>query len=133
MKKKTKSKDLYVDGFVLSVPKKNLATYKKMAVAAGKVWRKHGAIDYKECVGDDISPNNMSGVEHLSFVELARPKKGETVLFSYIVYESRKHRDEVNAKVMKEMEEWAKKHPKEMKMPFDMKRMAYGGFKTIVS
>lgn len=120
----------YVDGFVLSVPKKNLKAYQKMALEAGRVWRKHGALDYKECVGEDLNPKGEAKV--MTFPQLAKPKKNETVVFSYIVYKSRKHRDQVNAKVMKEMSEYAEKH-KDMKMPFDMKRMAYGGFEAIVS
>lgn len=133
MKKKTqKTNNFYVDGFVLSVPEKNLKTYKKMAVAAGKVWRKYGALDYKECVGDDMNPN-MGGEKILTFPKLAKVKEGEVVVFSYIVFSSKKHRDDVNKKVMAEMEEYAKKHPEKMKIPFDPKRMAYGGFKTIVS
>lgn len=135
MKKKTnKSTGLYVDGFVLNVPTKNLKAYKKMAQGAAQVWKKYGALDYKECVGDDLTPDmgDMGGEKIMTFPELSKPKKGETVVFSFIVYKSRRHRDEVNTKVMKEMTEYAKKH-KNMKMPFDMKRMAYGGFKTIVS
>lgn len=130
MKKTNKNAGLYVDGFVLSVPTKNLKAYKKMAQGAARVWKKYGALDYKECVGDDLTPTGEA--QCMTFPELAKPKKGETVVFSYIVYKSRKHRDEVNTKVMKEMTEYAEKH-KNMKMPFDMKRMAYGGFKTIVS
>lgn len=130
MATKKKSNKPYVDGFVLSVPTKNLKAYQKMALEAGKVWKKHGALDYKECVGEDLSPAGEAQI--MTFPELAKPKKGETVLFSFITYKSRKHRDEVNAKVMKEMSEYAEKH-KDKKMPFDMKRMAYGGFQSIVS
>jgi uncharacterized protein YbaA (DUF1428 family) len=128
--KQKKSNKPYVDGFVLSVPKKNLKAYQKMALEAGKVWKKHGALEYKECVGEDLTPQGEAEV--MTFGELAQPKKGEVVLFSFITYKSRKHRDEVNAKVMKEMSDYAAKH-KNIKMPFDMKRMAYGGFETIVS
>lgn len=128
--KNKNSNQPYVDGFVLSVPVKNLKAYKKMALEAGKVWMKHGALAYKECVGDDLTP--MGDAKIMTFGELAKPKKGETVFFSFIVYKSRKHRDEVNGKVMKEMSDYAKKH-KNIKMPFDMKRMAYGGFSAIVS
>ena len=85
----------YVDGFVLVVPKKKLAIYKKMATKAGKVWREHGALDYRECVGDDLKVKMG-----LPFPKLAKTKPGETVVFSYIVYKSRAHRDKVNAKVM---------------------------------
>lgn len=127
---KKKQNNLYVDGFVLVVEKKNLAAYKKMATVGGKVWMKHGALDYKECVGDDLKPS-MGGMKIMTFPELVKIKKGELVVFSYIVYKSRKHRDEVNAKVMKDA---AMNDPKfkEMTMPFDMKRMSYGGFKVLV-
>jgi uncharacterized protein YbaA (DUF1428 family) len=114
----------YVDGFVLVVPKKKLAVYKKMATKAGKIWREHGALDYRECVGDDLKVKMG-----LPFPKLAKVKAGETVVFSYIVYKSRAHRDKVNAKVMKDKRLF-EGMPKEM--PFDMKRMAYGGFKTLV-
>lgn len=115
---------------MLVVPKKSLATYKKMAAQAGKVWKKYGALDYKECVGDDLNPD-MGEYKVLTFPEMARLKKDEAVVFSYIVYKSRKHRDSVNAKVMKDP---MMNDPKEKDkpMPFDMKRMAYGGFKVVV-
>ncbi|MBI4835000.1 MAG: DUF1428 domain-containing protein [Planctomycetes bacterium] len=116
----------YVDGFVLCVPKKNLRAYRAMALEGAKIWRKYGALDYKECVGDDLYPK-----WGLPFPKMAKTKPGETVVFSYIVYKSRAHRDSVNAKVMKEMEN-EYKH-KDMTMPFDVKRMAYGGFKVIAS
>jgi len=121
----------YVDGFVLVVPKKKFAAYRKMATAAGKIWRKYGALDYKECVGDDLKPN-MGGMPVATFPQMTKLKKGETVVFSYIAYKSRAHRDQVNKKVMAEMDKHAKKY-KNVTMPFDMKRMAYGGFKVIVS
>lgn len=114
----------YVDGFVLVVPKRKLAIYKKMATRAAMVWKDHGALDYRECVGDDLKVKMG-----LPFPKLAKTKAGETVVFSYIVYKSRAHRDKVNAKVMKDkrlFEGMVKE------MPFDMKRMAYGGFKTLV-
>lgn len=116
----------YVDGFVLVVPKKNLAAYKKMASKAGKVWMEHGALQYVECAGDDL--NVKMG---LPFTKLAKTKPSETVVFSYIVYKSKADRDTINKKVMKDkrMNEMC---PKDGKMPFDMKRMAYGGFKAIV-
>ncbi len=116
----------YVDGFVLVVPKKKLAVYKRMATVASKVWRDHGALDYRECVGDDLKVKMG-----LPFTKLAKAKAGETVVFSYIVYKSRAHRDKVNAKVMADKRLSAANMPKEM--PFDMKRMAYGGFKTLVA
>ena len=118
----------YVDGFVLVVARKNLKAYRKMAQIGATAWLKHGALEYKECVGDDLNPN-MGGMPILTFPRLAKTKSGETVVFSYIVYKSRAHRDQVNKKVMKEME---KTMNKDMPMPFDMKRMAYGGFKVLV-
>lgn len=116
----------YVDGFVLVVPKKNLNAYRAMAAKAGKVWRKHGALDYKECIGDDLN----SKWSTLKFPKMAKAKPGEIVVFSYILYKSKAHRDSVNAKVMKDpfMDQ-----PKDQPMPFDMKRMAFGGFKVLVS
>jgi uncharacterized protein YbaA (DUF1428 family) len=115
----------YADGFVLVVPKKNLPAYRRMASAAGKVWRKHGAVDYKECVGDDLKVK-----WGLPFPKLAKAKPSEAVVFSWIVYKSRKHRDAVNAKVMKDPR--IINMMKSKAMPFDMKRMAYGGFKVLV-
>ena len=120
----------YIDGFVLVVPKRNLKKYKKMALDAGKMWIKYGALQYVESVGEDISPN-MAGIKIWSFPEMTMIKKDETVVFSYIVYRSRKHRDEVNVKVMKDPSMNDPKN-KDKKMPFDMKKMAYGGFETLV-
>ena len=114
----------YVDGFVLVVPKKKIAAYKKMATRAAMVWKDHGALDYRECVGDDLKVKMG-----LPFPKLAKTKAGETVVFSYIVYKSRAHRDKVNAKVMKDKRLF---EGMSKEMPFDMKRMAYGGFKTLV-
>jgi uncharacterized protein YbaA (DUF1428 family) len=116
----------YVDGFLLPVPKRRLADYKKMAAKAGKVWREYGALDYYECVGDDL--NSKFG---LPFPKVMKLKKGEVPVFSFIVYKSKAHRNAVNAKVMKDprMEAMC---PDPKKAPFDMKRMCYGGFKTIV-
>lgn len=126
-KKQTK----YVDGFVFVVPKKKLAAYRTMARFGKKIWMKYGALDYKECVGDDLRPKAMGEMKPLSFVQIAKAKPNETVWFSFIVYKSKKHRDEVNAKVMKDpvMNDptW-----KDKPMPFDMKRFAYGGFTVIV-
>ena len=119
----------YVDGFVLVVPKNKLSVYRKMAKDGKKMWLKYGALDYKECMGDDLKTKSMGGMKPRSFVEMAKAKKNETVWFSFIVYKSKKHRDQVNAKVMKQMEKEAEKYG-DMKMPFDMKRMAYGGFKV---
>lgn len=113
----------YVDGYVLIVPKKKLKAYRAMALQGEKIWRKHGALDYKECSGDDLKVK--WGVP---FTRIMKCKPTETVVFSFVVYKSRAHRDQVNAKVMKEMQ--AMPMPKDV--PFDMKRMAYGGFKTLV-
>ena len=113
----------YVDGFVLPVPKKKLDAYRRMARQAGKIWKEHGALEFRECVGDDL---NITGV--LSFTKLVKLKRGETVMFSWIVYKSRAHRDKVNKKVMSDPR--LKQMPEDM--PFDVKRMAYGGFKAIV-
>lgn len=118
----------YVDGFVLMVPKENVAAYKKMARIGAKTWLKHGALNYKECMIEDVEPEGVM----LNFPKLVKAKSGETIWFSYIEFKNKKHRDQVNAKVMKEMDEQAKKY-KEMQMPFDMKRMAYAGFKVEVS
>jgi len=115
----------YVDGFVIPVPKKNLAAYRRIATKAGKIWREYGAIDYKECVADDV--NIKFGKP---FTKLAATKPGETVLFSFIVYKSKAHRDRVNAKVMKDPRINAMCDPKDM--PFDSKRMSFGGFKVLV-
>ena len=115
----------YVDGFVIPVPRKNLAAYLRIARAAGKVWREHGALEYRECVGDDLKVKFGT-----AFPRLAKAKTGETVLFSWIVYKSRAHRDRVNAKVMKDPRIASMMDPKSM--PFDMKRMAYGGYKIVV-
>lgn len=113
----------YVDGFVLVVPKKNLAAYRKMARWGERIWRRHGAVGYAECVADDLkAPCGMP------FPKLVKLKPGETVVFSYIVYKSRQHRDRVNAKVMSDPA--MNKIPP--KMPFDVRRMCYGGFKMVV-
>lgn len=114
----------YVDGFVIPVPKRKLAEYRKMALKAGKIWREHGALDYRECVGDDL--NTKMG---LPFPRGIKAKAGETIVFSWILYKSRAHRDRVNAKVMQDPRLTGSN---EMEMPFDVKRMLYGGFKTIV-
>jgi uncharacterized protein YbaA (DUF1428 family) len=115
----------YVDGFVLPVPKKKLQAYKRIAQKAARIWREYGALEYVECVGDDL---NVKGVK--TFLRLVKPKPGETVVFSWIVYQSRAHRDRVNAKVMKDPRLANMMDPKSM--PFDMKRMVYGGFKSLV-
>ena len=116
----------YVDGFVLPVPKKNLPAYRRMAQLGGKIWREHGALEYRECVGDDLK--TKMGI---AFPRLAKVKSGETVCFSWIVYKSRAHRDKVNAKVMADPRLMKICDPKDM--PFDCKRMAYGGFQVLVA
>jgi uncharacterized protein YbaA (DUF1428 family) len=120
------AKGAYVDGFVLCVPKKNTAKYRKMAEEACSVWKKFGALDYKECIIDDPKPQLVT----FTFPKMAKPKPGESVWFSYILYKSRKHRDEVNEKVMKYFDK--KYDKKDMSMPFDMKRLAYAGFRVEV-
>src|SRR6202008_3228129 len=115
----------YVDGFVTPVPKKKLAAYRAMARKAGKVWREHGALEFRECVADDVKWGKRT-----SFPRSVKLKSGETVFFSYIVYKSRRDRDRVNAKVMKDPR---LKSMMDMKdMPFDAKRLIYGGFKAVV-
>jgi uncharacterized protein YbaA (DUF1428 family) len=116
---------LYVDGFVIPLLKKNLNAYRRMAQKAGKVWRDHGAVEFRECVGDDL--NIKMGKPFPRGIKL---KPGETVLFSYIVFKSRAHRDRVNARVMKDPR--LAKMMSSKAMPFDAKRMMYGGFKTMV-
>ena len=114
----------YVDGFVLPIPKKNAAAYRKIASKAGKIWREHGALDFKECIADDVKVGKLT-----SFPRSVKLKPSETVVFSWITFKSRAHRDRVNAKVMKD-KRIAGMDPKDM--PFDGKRMIYGGFKIIV-
>ena len=116
----------YVDGFVVPVPKKNLQAYRRMARKAGKVWREHGALEYIECVADDVKPG-----KHTSFPQSVKLKPGEIVVFSYIVYKSRAQRDRINAKVMKDPRLASMMDPKTM--PFDGKRMFWGGFKILVN
>ena len=115
----------YVDGFIVPVPKKNLAAYRAMARTASKVWREHGALDYRECVAEDVKPGKWT-----SFPQSVKLKAGETVVFAWITYKSRKHRDRVNAKVMKDPR--LAKMMDMKSMPFDGKRMIYGGFKPFV-
>ncbi|HEX7900067.1 MAG TPA: DUF1428 domain-containing protein [Planctomycetota bacterium] len=117
---------MYVDGFLLPLPKKNLGAYKKMATLASKVWRDHGALQYVEAVGEDMTPGFG-----LPFPKLAKAKAGETMVFAYIVYKSRAHRDAVNKKVMKDKRLHDSCDADDM--PFDIKRMAWGGFKGLVS
>lgn len=115
----------YVDGFVVPVPKKKIDAYRSLARKAGKIWREHGALDYMECVADDVKPGKLT-----SFPQSVKLKSGETVVFAYIVYKSRAHRDRVNEKVFKDPRMDAMGSPEEM--PFDTKRMFWGGFKTLV-
>jgi len=115
----------YVDGFVVPVPRKKLPLYFRIAKKASKIWKEHGALEYKECVGDDLDIKFC-----LPFPKGIKTKPAETVVLAYIVYKSRAHRDKVNAKVMKDPRIHALCDPKDM--PFDCARMLYGGFKTIV-
>jgi uncharacterized protein YbaA (DUF1428 family) len=115
----------YVDGYVLPVPKSNLEKYREIATKAGKIWREHGALEYRECVADDVKSGEVT-----SFPQAVKLKDDETVIFSYIVFESRQHRDEVNAKVMSDPRLADMMDPKSM--PFDGKRMFWGGFSPIV-
>jgi uncharacterized protein YbaA (DUF1428 family) len=115
----------YIDGFVLAVPKKKIEAYTRLAKEACKVWLDHGALDYRECVGEDFQVKCG-----LPFPKLARAKKDETVVFAYIVYKSRAHRDKVNARVMKDPRLAKMCDPKDM--PFDPERMSYGGFTVLV-
>jgi uncharacterized protein YbaA (DUF1428 family) len=117
----------YVDGFLIAIPKKNMAAYKKMATLGCKIWRKHGALDYKECVIDDAKPAHTL----LPFPKVMKTKPHEAVVFSYIVFKSRKHRDAVNKKVMADPA-MSPEGFTDTSMPFDMKRMAYGGFEAFV-
>lgn len=115
----------YVDGFVVPVPKKNLAAYRRLSQKAGKIWREYGATDYKECVSDDVKVGKWT-----SFPRSVKQKPSETVVFSWIQYKSRAHRDKVNAQVMKDPRLKSMMDPKSM--PFDAKRMIYGGFKVFI-
>ncbi len=115
----------YVDGFVIPLPKKNLDAYRRLARKSGKIWREHGALEYRECVADDVPVGEVT-----SFPKGVQAKRGEIVVFSWIVYKSRAHRDRVNAKVLKDPRIADMMGPKAM--PFDSKRMIYGGFEVIV-
>lgn len=121
----------YVDGFVLVIPDENAEAYRKMAEGGRDSWMKHGALAYFECRGDDLAAQQMGDERSRTFQELAGAGTGETVWFSFIVFESRAHRDAVNAKVMEEMGEQAAEY-EDMLVPFDMTRMAYGGFQVEV-
>ena len=113
----------YVDGFVVAVPEKNLAEYKKIARRAGKIWMEHGALSYTECVGDDVPVGKVT-----SFTKEVNLKRGETVIFSWITYKSKRDRDAINKKVMADprLEQDSKN------MPFDTSRMIYGGFRSMI-
>lgn len=115
----------YVDGFVIPMPRRKVPAYRRMALKAGKVWKELGALEYLECVGDDLSPKGVR-----PFGKNLKLKPGETAIFSWIVYRSRAHRDRVNARVMKDPRIAGMMDQKNM--PFDMKRMMYGGFRVIV-
>jgi uncharacterized protein YbaA (DUF1428 family) len=115
----------YVDGFLVPVPKKNLQVYRRIATQAGKVWREHGALDYKECVADDVKPGKVT-----SFPQSVKLKKNEAVWFSWIIYRSKADRKRILKKVMADKRLAKMMDPKAM--PFDMKRMIYGGFKVMV-
>ena len=121
----TEHSESYVDGFLVPVPKKKLATYRRMAAKAGKIWREHGALEFRECIADDVKWGKRT-----SFPRSVKQKTGETVFFSYIVYKSRADRDRINAKVMTDKRLAKMMNP--AAMPFDAKRMIWGGFKTVV-
>ena len=114
----------YVDGFVLAVPTRKLGAYRRMSAKAGKVWKEHGALEYRECVGDDLQTKWGT-----PFQKRVKPKKGEVIVFSWIVYKSRAHRDKILPKIMQDK----RLNMDAKSMPFDMKRMSYGGFKVIVN
>lgn len=115
----------YVDGFVVPVPTKNLAAYKKMSRLMGKIWREYGALEFRECIADDVKPG-----KHTSFPQSVKLKAGEVVVFSWIVYPSRKQRDSINAKAMNDPRLAKMMDPNNM--PFDGKRMFWGGFKMMI-
>jgi uncharacterized protein YbaA (DUF1428 family) len=115
----------YVDGYVVPVPKKKLQEYRRMALKAGKIWREHGALEVRECVADDVKPGKRT-----SFPQSVKLKPGETVFFSYIVFRTKAERNRINAKVMKDKRLASMMDPKAM--PFDAKRMFWGGFRTMV-
>lgn len=121
----------YVDGFVFPVPKKNYKKYIKMASEAGKIWKKFGALSYYECKGDDLNIKPHHGMQVFTFPKLVKPKADEQIWFSFIIYKSKAHRNSVNKKVNAYMEK-AYKDSKHEDMPFDFRKMCYGGFKTIV-
>jgi uncharacterized protein YbaA (DUF1428 family) len=115
----------YVDGFLLAIPARKLAVYRRISAKAGKVWKDHGALQYRECVGDHLVQKGSA-----AFQKRVKAKKGEVVVFSWIVYKSRAHRDRILPKIMQDKRLTNMMDPKDM--PFDMKRMSYGGFKVLV-
>jgi uncharacterized protein YbaA (DUF1428 family) len=115
----------YVDGFLLAVPTRRLAAYRKLSARAGKVWKDHGALEYRECVGDDLDSGHG-----MSFPKMVKPRRGESIVFSWIVYKSRADRKRVLARVMKDKRLAGSMDPRTL--PFDVKRMSYGGFKVLV-
>ncbi len=115
----------YVDGFIVPVPSKNLVAYKKMSRLMGKIWREYGALEFRECIADDVKPG-----KYTSFPQSVKLKPGEVVMFSWIVYKSRKQRDSINAKAMQDPRLAKIMDP--TKMPFDGKRMFWGGFKVMI-
>ena len=121
----------YVDGFVLVVPKGKAEEYKKMAEGGRDSWMKHGALQYFECKGDDLKQQEMGPEKSRSFSEMTGANEGDDVWFSFIVFESKEHRDEVNKKVMEEMDE-AYQEQSDFVSPFQMSQMAYGGFEVVV-
>ncbi len=121
----------YVDGFVLTVPKGKAEEYRKMAEEGRDSWMKQGALEYFECKGDDLKQQEMGPDKSRSFIEMADADDGDDVWFSFIVFESKDHRDEVNKKVMEEMDE-AYKEQSDFASPFKMSQMAYGGFEVLV-
>lgn len=121
----------YVDGFVLVIPNDKVEEYKKMAEEGRDAWMKHGALAYFECRGDDMAPQQMGDERSRAFPEMAGAAEDQTVWFSFIIFGSKEHRDEVNARVMKEMEEQSAEY-EDLLVPFDMKQMAYGGFQVEV-
>lgn len=121
----------YVDGFVIVIPKDKTQAYIDMAVGGRDSWMKHGALAYYECRGDDLKPQEMGEMKSRAFTEMAGASEGDNVWFSFIIFESKAHRDEVNAKVMAEMNESMKDH-EDMEMPFSMTQMSYGGFQVEV-
>jgi len=124
---------LYVDGFVFIVPKKNVPAYKKMARDGADAWKRFGALDYKECRGEDLKPKASQGMPApLSFIKLTKAKPGDTVWFSFITYKSKAHRNQVNKKVMAYFDKKYANH-KDFSMPLDMRKMAYGGFSVEVA